>query len=209
MMVVAAWCAAAALLLWLDRLQWVWAAALGVSPAIALASQRAPFMGTLILTAALYFLGKSSRDPVPPRALQEAIMRFWRQTGVLLTAGLTFWQAVEVSADSEPLLTGPIAQAAQRMTRRGENLAELGRQLGRDGPISLLLLQHGYQHGISVDQIMSQVRHIEARLEFEDEAKKRRDPLWMTVLPAVLLLNVLWLFLAPMVALAGHSWMKL
>lgn len=209
MTVLAAWCAAIAVLFWLDSLQWGWVAALGMGPAALMSNDRLAWSAVAILSGALYFMARPQQREASERDIRMALARFWQQTAVLISAGLTFWQAVEVSLQAEPLLQVPISQAAQSLTRRARKDPEPTLDLGQDGQLTLLLLQHGYLHGITTNQIQSHVHHLEARLLYEAESKKRRDPIWMTILPAVLLLNVLWLFLAPMVVLAGHSWLKI
>ncbi len=210
MTVIAAWSVGMVILWWLNREPAAWAPAIGVVPAVLAASGRWTFVLVALLSGLMMFVyqGKpgtktSSRD------LRAALARFWQQVAVLLTAGLTFWQAVEVSVASEPLIRPTISRAADSLARRSRAPLDLGGLPPEDGPLTLLLLQHGYLHGVGADQIASHVRHLQERLAYEDEAKKRRDPVWMTVLPAMLLLNVLWVFLAPMVVLAGHSWLKL
>lgn len=208
MMALAGWCAAMAWLIWCGQPQWAWLAVLGVVPGAVLFHQ----MGVLgLLAGASAWLGLTTRRPTrrQPRLLAEALTRFWQQVSVLLSAGLTFWQAVETAAVEEPLLSVPIMQGAQAILGRSGFTSDIDMLRGLDGGLSLVLLQHGYQHGLSTEQIRAHVQHLEARLNHEREARRRRDPLWMTILPAVLLVNVLAVFVVPMILMAGHGWLHL
>ena len=207
MMVLAVWCFAMACLLWLERESFAWAALLGATPGALMTGQTLPWIVIALFSGLFFYMSHDSGVGTSAIERQAALVRFWQETAVLLTAGLTFWQSVETAAQAEPLLTAVISEAAQHITRRSHTLPEPG-ILGEDAELTWLLLQHGYLHGVSSEQIQSHVRHLQARLTYQEEAKKRHGPLWMTVLPAVLLLNVLWIFIAPMAALAGHGWIK-
>ncbi len=208
MMALAGWCGAMAWLMWCERPQLAWLAFLGAVPAAVILHQ---VMVLVLLGAASVWLSRTSRRPpaADPRLLPEALTRFWQQVSVLLSAGLTFWQAVETAAAEEPLLAAPIMQGAQVMLNRSGTMPEIDALRGADGTLSLTLLQHGYLHGLSAEQIRAHVKHLEERLNYEREARRRRDPLWMTILPAVLLVNVLAVFVVPMILMAGHGWLKL
>lgn len=208
MMIVAAWCAGVAVLAWLNQERQAWVPWLSVLPMALLAPGRWALVLTAALSAALYLTARTQKGP-QDREVRAALARFWQQTSVLLTAGMTFWRAVETASEAEPVIAPAMAEAARRIQQRPNGPLDPRWFPGEDGELTLLLLQHGYLHGISSQQIQSQVRHYETRLTYEREAKKQRDPLWLTILPAMLLLNVLWLFLAPMVSLAGHSWLGL
>ncbi len=207
MMVIAAWCAAVAWLMWWERESLAWTALIGVAPGALITAERLPWLLAALFSAVFLAMNRKPRGGVSDLERQSALVRFWQETAVLLTAGLTFWQAVEIAAEAEPWLKSTISEAAQRISRRSHAMPELG-PLGPDAPLTWLLLRHGYLHGISSAQIQAHVRHLQTRLTYQEEAKKRHGPLWMTVLPAVLLLNVLWIFIAPMAALAGHGWIK-
>lgn len=208
MMVLAGWCAAMAWLMWCGEPQWAWLAVLGVVPGAVLFHQIS--MLVLLGGASTWFsLATRRHIRQEPRLLSEALTRFWQQISVLLSAGLTFWQAVETAAVEEPLLAAPIMQSAQTMLSRPGFRSDTDVLRGLDGGLSLVLLQHGYLHGLSAEQIRAHVRHLEARLNHEREARRRGDPLWMTILPAVLLVNVLAVFVVPMILMAGHGWLKL
>lgn len=209
MMVLAAFCASVAILLWLDRIKFVWLAVMGLAPGAWVSHDGPIWIGCGLMSVVLYIMGRSEGVDVSEREIRAALARFWQETAVLLSAGLTFWQAVEAALGFEPLLAEPLSEAVESLMHRSNTVPKSLQRLGVDGPLTGLLLQHGYRHGITPEHIKSHAQHLEDRLVYEAERKKRRDPIWLTILPALLLLNVLWLFLAPMVALAGHSWLKL
>ncbi|PSR21274.1 MAG: hypothetical protein C7B45_11675 [Sulfobacillus acidophilus] len=209
MTVLAAWCVGMTILVWFEQEKKSWLALAGVMPAALNASNLWALVVAAGLSVLMYFMASQGREQTDPRQLRAALGRFWQEVAVLLSAGLTFWQAVEVSAQAEPLLTSAIAKTANQLTRRSHAALDTTDLPGDDGQLSVLLLQHGYLHGVSSEQIQAHVRHVEERLAYEEEARKRRDPLWLTTLPALLLLNVLWVFVAPMIELVGRSWIKL
>ncbi len=209
MSALAAWCAGVSVLLWLGHPEKSWAAWLAGTANVLSRGTRDAWILTGTLSAWMAAAALRRRRHPSGRALRESLVRFWQEVGVLLTAGLTFWRAVEIAAESEPLLTGLVQHAASQVAQHPHGRITNPGFPDDEGEMTLLLLQHGYLHGAAPAQIQAEVRHMEARLAFEEEAKRRRDPLWMTVLPALLLLNVLWLFVAPMIAMASHSWMKL
>ncbi len=207
MTVMAAWSIAIVLLLWLekqDRAVWAWA------PLAGGAFLGAPPWAVLISggMSALLWFQKRDRKVADP-GLREALIRFWQEVSVLLTAGLGFWAAVEHASQAEPTVYPLISQVALHIAGDPHALPANPGIPGLDGEVTLILMQHGYLHGLTHSQVEVEVRHMEARLAYEREAKKRRDPLWMTVLPAILLLNVLWIFVAPMLSMASRSWLKL
>ncbi len=209
MTVLTAWCIGMATLVWMQQERKSWAAVAGTLVGVVSGTNFWAIVVVAALSIVMYFTASQNSPKVDPRKMRLALGRFWQEVAVLLSAGLTFWQAVEVSAQAEPLLTNAIAKAANRIAQRAHVLPETTDLPGDDGQLSVLLLQHGYLHGVSAAQIHSHVRHLEERLAYEEEARKRRDPLWLTILPALLLLNVLWVFVAPMIDLAARSWIKL
>lgn len=208
-MVLAAWSASVALLIWLDRPSMAWWGALGAGMGLLQPGNRLFVLVAAALSMILKVRDSQGAASVPKSQIVEAGWRFWQETGILLTAGLTFWQAVETAAQAEPLLTAAVSQAAQGIAIGKPNDGALHEVMAEDGPVAALLLAHGYRHGITASQVLAHSQHLRRRLLYERELKKRRDPLWLTVLPAVLLVNVLWVFVAPMLALAGHGWLKL
>lgn len=207
MTVMAAWCMGLAFLFWAGRLEWAWIPWLATLGG-AVTGPGWPVAVTGLMSGWLLMSERWRRRP-SSQTLRLLLVRFWQQVAVLLTAGLTFWQAVEVSADTEPALTALLGQAAGAIAQQPHRPVDNPGLPGSDGEVTLMLLQHGYLHGLSAAQVRTEVGHMEARLRYEEEARKRRDPLWMTILPAFLLLNVLWVFVAPMIAMASHSWLHI
>ena len=212
MIVLAAWCAGMAV--WVigedDRSKIPWEPLVGILPALIFRVQSQG--GFIVVGIFSLWLAFQAHRPHSPKALwplRQALFRFWQQVAVLLSAGLTFWHAVEVSARSEPSIASRIEAMAERVQQQPQLLPDATGLPVPEGQATALLLQHGYLHGIAVEQVEEEARSMKARLEFEEESRRRRDPLWMTVLPALLLLNVLWIFVAPMGAMASHSWIKI
>jgi hypothetical protein len=208
MTVLAGWSAALAVLVWLDAVNLAWWGALGVAVGLLTPADRL-YVGLAVVLSLGLAAAMRPRRRFTKRAALEASWRFWQETGILLSAGLTFWQAVETAAASEPLVAPALSKAANGIAAGRPDTAMLEEMLEDEGQVAALLLEHGYRNGITNEQVLAHARHLRRRLIYEAEAKRRRDPLWLTVLPAILLVNVLWIFVAPMLALAGHGWLKL
>lgn len=149
----------------------------------------------------------------PNRAYRQAFVRYWQTVGMCLSAGLTFWQAVDFSARNEPLIADRVLGLAHDLVypREGYNAIMQFRQRfpGPEAEVISNMMAHGYRHGLNSQDALEQAEEMEDRLALEEELKRHRDPLWMSILPAVLLLNVLMLFVASMAGLLNHSWVQL
>jgi len=77
---------------------------------------------------------------------------------------------------------------------------------GPESELIATMVDHGYRHGIVVDDVISQAHDLEDRFAFEQELKRRQDPLWLTVVPALMLLNVLVLLGVPMAVSIFRNW---
>lgn len=209
MMILAAWCAATAYLLWVQRPQLVWAGWLALVVPALLMKATLPVFFTGMLTALMMWNSRQIAPSGPTVTTRRALARFWQEVQVLVSSGLTFWQAVEIAAGAEPEISDVIRSMAEHIARKPSRRAKNVFWPGEDGDLTLLLMQHGYVHGITEEQIRSEVHHIDSRLTIEEELRKRRDPLWMTTLPAILLVNVLWVFVVPMIQMAHQSWFRL
>lgn len=210
MITLAAWCVGMAYLTWagMEKRVWmVWVAV--VLPGLYFHSSGWGMALTAVLTAILMLTRRERTEGKISVAQRWALVRFWQEVRVFTSAGLTFWQAVEISADSEPLILNSITAMAKTIAQQPSVTVKNLYWPGEDGDLTLLLLQHGYLHGITEQQIRAQVKHLEGRLRIEDEVRRRRDPLWMTILPAFLLVNVLWIFIVPMISMADQSWFHL
>lgn len=209
MTVLSAFCAAFAVLLAVGTAQWIWVVPLALLPAALATGGLAAWTLGSFLSVALYLSQRPQASKPHKEAVQVALAHFWQTTAVLLSAGLTFLQAVEVALHQERLVQAPITEAIHQLTHKSSQVPVLDGEWGVDGMVTAVLLQHGYVHGIAPGQIDSHVRYLQDQVLYRQEAKKRRDPLWMTVLPAVLLVNVLALFVTPMIELVGRSWLKI
>jgi hypothetical protein len=206
-MVLAAWCFGMALVVAARRPRaavWAW---LGTTLLAVWHSHT--LWGIVVSGAASGFLAISERSQTTAlKDIRPALVRFWHKVEVMVSAGLTFWQAVEYAATSEPLIAASVRRVAEQIATRSRGSVAPDPSWGEDGDITVLMLQHGYLHGVEAGQIRTQVRYLEGAMRVEAENRRKRMPIWMSVLPAMLLLNVLWLFLAPMGAMAAHSWLR-
>lgn len=211
MSILAVWCALVTGLLWLEKGNLAWTAALGVLPgALWTHSPVWALLMVILLSGWLSWIYRAKPSAeVSPVQMRQAQARFWREVGVLLTAGTTFMQAVEVAAEVEPLMGGPIREMVQTWAKYPLGAIQWPDWPGEEGEMTRLLLEHGYRHGLTSQQISSHARHLETGIMAEEDAKRQKLPIWLTILPALLLLNVLWLFLVPLFVIGTHSWLKL
>ncbi|MCY0878675.1 MAG: hypothetical protein OWU84_07040 [Firmicutes bacterium] len=207
MSILAAWCVSMALVIAVERpraavFAWLGAAILGLWQsddlwAVALSGA---------MSAAVVLAERPPSSSV--RQVRPALIRFWHKVEAMASAGLTFWQAVEYAARSEPLIARPITGIAEQVAARSRGEILPDPSLGQDGPMTVLMLQHGYLHGIDGEHIRTHLRYLEEAVRAETDNRRNRAPLWMSMLSALLLLNVLWLFVAPMATLAVKGWLK-
>lgn len=149
-------------------------------------------------------------NPAKLRRNRWLLVRFWRVVSFFLTAGMTFWQAIDQAILAVPELDGSMRSLTHALVRsRTEQPAmEAFRSQypGPEGDLIATMVVHGYRHGITPEDAMKQAWDMEEHLSLEDALRKQSDPILLTILPALLLLNVLGVFIAPMGLLAVHSW---
>lgn len=154
------------------------------------------------LGAALWLKTRAHSAASEPDRLRPHLVRFWRLTGLLLTAGLGPWPAIERAAEAVPEVTGPVRQLAERLTREPNGLQAIGRFCraipGPEAEVVATMIDHGFRHGLSGDDVMRQAVDLGDQLGFEADLKRRRGPVWLSVLPAMMLFNVLIVFGLPM-----------
>lgn len=137
-------------------------------------------------------------------------VEFWQGVGLYLTAGLSFWQAVEGAGRGVPAVYAGVSELARAIEAQGAPESSLMRFIKRHpGPeteVVAAMMWHGYHHGVRVEDVLRQGREMEEQLAFEEDLRRANDPIWLTVLPAVLLLNFLWIFGEPLLAALLHGW---
>ncbi len=158
----------------------------------------------------VYALKSRQHSPREIRRRREEIVRWWRALSVYLSAGLTFWQSTEEALQQVPSLTEDVRTLATTLSHKGSSQDALQNFFDRHpGPEALIvggMMVHGYRHGVQGLLVSQQAEQMEDRLGFERELEKRRDPIWMTILPALLLLNVIAILFVPMMSMMAKSW---
>ncbi len=175
-----------------------------------------PTLSSAVMIAALnaaFLLTYAGTDNSRQRIRQKRwrLVRFWRTLSFFLTAGMTFWQAMDQAIAAVPEVSGSMRAMASALARsRTEQTAMLARfrdqYPGPEGELISTMVVHGYRHGIRPEDAMKQAWDMEEQLSLEEALRRQSNPILLTVLPAVLLLNVLLVFVAPMGLLALKSW---
>lgn len=164
----------------------------------AFAPAMAGVAGAVVLRLAANRRHKRS-DPAGHRA---DFVRFWRLTGLLLTAGLGLWQAVEAAAEAVPGITGAVRQLAEHLTRERNGMRAIGQfcraHPGPEAETVATMIDYGFRHGISGPDVLRQAAELADQLGFEQDLRRRRGPVWLSVLPALMLFNMLIVFALPM-----------
>jgi len=144
------------------------------------------------------------------RTKREALTRLWALVGLYLSAGLGFWSALEEGVDQSGLVADSVRDLSQGVVQDRDPVAAMEkfcRQIpGPESELIATMVEHGYRHGIVVADVLSQAQDLEERLAFEKELRRRQDPLWLTVIPAMMLLNILVLLGAPMAVAIFRNW---
>ncbi|WP_028962455.1 hypothetical protein [Sulfobacillus thermosulfidooxidans] len=170
--------------------------------------------GALVLTviSLLGFLGEW-KAPLSRKMIRQKrwnLVRFWRTTAFFLTAGMTFWQAVDQAVLAVPEVALDIGYLAKLIgAQRADSSALLifrTQYPGPEGDLVATMMAYGYQNGLQAEDAISQAWDMEEQLALEEALKKQSDPLWLTLLPALLLLNVLMMFVGPMIVMAIKNW---
>ena len=159
----------------------------------------------------VWFLKRyAHRSASSVRRKRESMVAFWRAVAVYLSAGLTFWQAIEAGWQQVPEIASDVSQMAMGLAYAGDDAHLvnhfIGQYPGPEAEIVAGMMVHGYRHGLDPARVTAQVEQMEDRLAFETELKKRGDPIWMTILPGILLLNVVMILFVPMLALMIRHW---
>ncbi|OLZ09930.1 hypothetical protein [Sulfobacillus thermosulfidooxidans] len=170
--------------------------------------------GALLLTviSLLGFLGEW-KAPLSRKMIRQkrwSLVRFWRTTAFFLTAGMTFWQAVDQAVLAVPEVALDIGYLAKLIGAQRADASALltfrTQYPGPEGDLVATMMAYGYQNGLQAEDAISQAWDMEEQLALEEALKKQSDPLWLTLLPALLLLNVLMMFVGPMIVMAIKNW---
>lgn len=157
-------------------------------------------------------LGLGRRQPRPGnlRTRRRQLIELWAMVGLYLTAGMDLWSAVEEAVAIGPLVGSEIREFSHRIAVERdpvEAIAEFCARIpGPESEVVATMIHHGYHHGIATSDVIAQAGEMEDHLAFESELQRRQDPLWLTIIPAVMLLNVLAVFAMPMAVTMLHSW---
>lgn len=123
---------------------------------------------------------------------------------------MTFWQAVDQAVLAVPEVALDIGYLAKLIgAQRADSSALLTFRTqypGPEGDLVATMMAYGYQNGLQAEDAISQAWDMEEQLALEEALKKQSDPLWLTLLPALLLLNVLMMFVGPMIVMAIKNW---
>lgn len=188
----------------------MWWVLAGVATGLGWRPARGEWIATGILAVGIWAVSRPPKSKRRLRQRRRALVGFWRALSLYLTAGLTFWQAVDGALDQEPSVAADVRRLAWDLAhvRRDEQTLERFRRLnpGPEGEMISTLMLHGYRHGLTAEEALRQAGELEERLAFEEELARRSDPLWLTLLPAVLLLGVLALTAAPLFSLLVRNW---
>ena len=137
------------------------------------------------------------------------LVKFWRTAAFFLSAGMTFWQAVDQAVLAVPEVATDIETLAKVIGSQHSDSSVFSQFRAKyPGPESELvttMMVYGYQNGLQAEDAITQAWDMEEQLALEDALRKQSDPLLLTILPALLLLNVLVVFIAPMGLMAMRN----
>ncbi len=211
MTVFAALCLGLGIAFWLDSntssMAWI---GLALMPGFLIHPSWSGAVGIVVGPLLSYVISSQRLSNREIRRHREDIVRWWRALSIYLSAGLTFWQSTEEALQQVPSLSEDVRILATTLSQKGSSREALAafsdRHPGPEASIVAGMMVHGYRHGVEASLVAQQAEQMEDRLGFEQELERRRDPIWMTVLPALLLLNVIAILLVPMMSLMMRSW---
>jgi hypothetical protein len=177
--------------------------------------------GLAVLDARWLWLGLGCAIPLiglerrrPNRHLldkqRQGLVQLWFLVGLYLSAGMGLWAALEEAAEAVPMVKSVVRQLGVLVASvRDPAVVVTKFSASIPGPEAELLatmVDHGYRHGILSADVIRQAEDLENRLAFERELRRRQDPLWLSIVPAILLLNVLVILGLPMAISMLHAW---
>ncbi len=184
----------------LDNLLWV-----GIALMPLWFWQPHPLSGLLLSVTILVGVMGLWNRPLSRKQIRKkrwSIVKFWRTMAFFLSAGMTFWQAMDQAVVAVPEIGVDIETLAKVI---GTNHSDSGaftrfrtQYPGPESDLVTTMMIYGYQNGLQAEDAITQAWDMEEQLTLEDALKKQSDPLLLTILPALLLLNVLIMFIAPM-----------
>ncbi len=144
------------------------------------------------------------------RRHRRSMSEFWSSVALHLNAGLAFWPALEEAAGGTPGLAAAIRQLGRAIAEQRDPQPEIEDFCrafpGPEAEIVATMMEQGYRHGIAASEVMAQAREMEAHLTFENEVRRRRDPIWLAIIPGVLLVNMLMILAVPMAVVMVRQW---
>lgn len=147
------------------------------------------------------------------RLVRAELIRFWQGVLLYLTAGVTFWQAVDGASRDVPAIRARVHVLAEAVAAERNPATTIAGFIHQaDGPeaeVIATMLWHGYHHGVRLTDVRQQVQNFEEQWAFEQELRQQSAPLWLTILPAILLLNLLGIFGEPLFTALVHSWHRI
>lgn len=142
-----------------------------------------------------------------PWALRERCCTFWQSVALLTTAGLPVLTAVE-----DALPSGAWGEDVKRLAFALANsdpgamegfLTVHGTPESREVAYAL---ESAWHHGLDSAQAHRQALAMRERLSQERRMQEASRPLWAAGLPALLLLNLLLMFMVPVVRTLVQGW---
>ncbi len=155
-------------------------------------------------------LTRSRRSSSILREHRSRLTEFWASVALYLNAGLGFWPALEEAAGATPGLAGSIRRLGRVIAEQPDPQAEMEHFCrtfpGPESEIIATMMEQGYRHGITAGEVVAQAQEMQAQLTFEKELRRRRDPIWLAIIPGVLLVNMLLILAVPMAIVMVREW---
>jgi hypothetical protein len=149
----------------------------------------------LCALAALPLLSRRKTDPVE----REALARFWQSVALLTASGMTLGEAVETAAPDGTLgahLIELIAGLMEGDMAAGDRFRAVYRS--PEARETAEALADCWSRGWDVEAIRQLGRTMVSRLREEVRRRQAQSPLFVSVLPALMLLNLLLVFFIPL-----------
>lgn len=143
----------------------------------------------------------------PPWNLRWRCCAFWQSVALLTTAGLPVLTAVE-----DALPPGPWGQDVKRLafglanSQKDAMQSFLSTYTMPEAREIAYALEAAWHHGLDSVQAHRQALAMQERLSQERRMQQAHQPLWAAGLPALLLLNLLLVFLVPVIHTLVQGW---
>ncbi|MBX5467748.1 MAG: hypothetical protein K6U14_09710 [Firmicutes bacterium] len=187
---------------------WAW---LGMG-AIGGAVIHRPVIGLLVLAALGGWTG-ASRWRREPAHWHDDLIRFWHLIALELSAGLTLWQAVEGAWLAVPTVRRELEEALWAIMA-GEEWPQVRGRLSAtwrsvEAEVVLATLWHAHRHGVTPETVGAQADEFSRAGGWEIAVRGERMPLFLTMVPAVLLFNLVAVAAAPLVLGMVQAWRRI